>query len=380
VKALVAEEIREGGSVVLNADDPVTVALADRAAVRRRQPVIRFFSLTPGSPVIERHRQAGGPCYEIIEGQLTETEGGQRRPLIGVAELPGAFGGRARHVLANALAAVAACRAAGISAKDIRQGLLTFTPEAANPGRGNIYRAGSSPVILDYGHNAAALAATGQFIADVWGGDPVAAVTLPGDRRDDLLAQTAAAIAGQFGTVVLYEDSDKRGRDPGEMTALIGAALRQARPGIRCEEAENPADALRAALAMAGGAPVLFLYEKLAIAHDALLAVGALPWPEASSPDPSGAGLTVPAAAAPAGPAPSMSAPATPPIVLAPDSTASAASTPAAGQLLAGQVTLTPPGAPASGCGVHATVTGARAGTEGPADGDFVCGCQPYGS
>jgi cyanophycin synthetase len=283
VKALVAEEIRDGGSLVLNADDPATAALAERSAVRRHSPVVRFFSLAPGNPVIDRHRREGGLCYEIIDGQLTETEGSERRALVGVAELPGGFGGKARHLVANALAAVAACRGAGVSVKDIRRALVTFTPEESNPGRANIYRAGASPVIVDYGHNAAALESTGRFVLDVWGGTPVAVITLPGDRRDDLLAQTAAAVAACFATVVIYEDSDKRGREPGEMTALIGAALRQARPDIRCAAAENPADALRDGLALADGGPVLFLYEKLGMALDALQAVGAQPWPEASS-------------------------------------------------------------------------------------------------
>jgi cyanophycin synthetase len=282
VKALVAEEIRDGGSVVLNADDPATAALADRTAVRARTPVLRFFSLTPGNPVIERHKAAGGLCYEVVHGELTEIEGSEQRPLLALRELPGSFGGRARHVVANALAAVAACRAAGVSAKDIRRGLAAFAPGDANPGRANIFRAGTSPVIVDYGHNAAALDATGQFVADVWGGEPVAAVTLPGDRRDDLVVQTAQAIAAWFGTVVLYEDSDKRGRRPGEMLSLVSAALRRARPGIRCELAEDPATALRVAVELAGGAPVLFVYEKLAMAHGALAAAGAEPWPEAS--------------------------------------------------------------------------------------------------
>ena len=214
VKALVAEEIRDGGSVVLNADDLAVAALADRRAVRGHAPVIRYFSQLPGNPVIARHKAAGGLCYEVIDGQLTETEGGEQRLLLAVADLPGAFGGRAAHVVANALAAVAACRAAGVSAKDIGRGLATFTPAEDNPGRGTVYRAGSSPVIVDYGHNAAALQATGRFVREVWGGAPVAVVTLPGDRRDDLLVQTAEAIAAWFGTVVLYEDSDKRGRRP----------------------------------------------------------------------------------------------------------------------------------------------------------------------
>jgi cyanophycin synthetase len=283
VKALVAEEICEGGSVVLNADDMAAAALADRRAVRGRAPVIRLFSLVPGNPVIEQHKAAGGLCYEVIDGHLTETEAGEQRVLLALADLPGAFGGRAAHVVANALAAVAACRAAGVSAKDIARGLATFTPVAENPGRGNIYRAGTTPVVVDYGHNAAALEATGRFVRAVWGGAPVAVVTLPGDRRDDLLVQTAEMIASWFGTVVLYEDSDKRGRAAGQMSALLGSALRSARAGIDCRMAENPADALRMALELAGGEPVLFIYEKLAIAHDALTAVDAQPWPEFDS-------------------------------------------------------------------------------------------------
>jgi cyanophycin synthetase len=283
VKALVAEEIRDGGSVVLNADDPAVVALADRQAVRAHAPVLRYFSSTPGSEVIARHKAAGGPCYEVIDGQLTETEGGERRPLLAVADLPGAYGGRAAHMVANALAAVAACRAAGVSGKDIGRGLAAFTPADDNPGRGSVFRAGASPVIVDYGHNAAALQATGRFVREVWGRAPVAVVTLPGDRREDLLAATAGAIAAWFGTVVLYEDSDKRGRPAGQMLEFLGLALRSARPGIRCSEAENPADALRVGLRLADSGPVLFVYEKLAMAHDALAAVGAEPWPEADS-------------------------------------------------------------------------------------------------
>jgi len=297
VKALVAEEIREGGSVVLNADDPLTAGLASRPAVLVRTPVIRYFSLTPGNEVIERHKAAGGTCYEVIDGALTETEGGEQRALLAVADLPGAFGGRAAHVVANALAAVAAARAAGVGVPDVCDALKTFCPATDNPGRGNVFRAGSSPIIVDYGHNAAALHATGSFVREAFGGAPVAAVTLPGDRRDDLLIKTAEAIAAWFGTVVLYEDSDKRGRLAGQMQELLGSALRSARPGIRCSVAENPVDALRAAVELAAGGPVLFVYEKLSLALDALTAVGAAPWPEADHAVP-GAAAAAEAAAA----------------------------------------------------------------------------------
>jgi cyanophycin synthetase len=284
VKALVAEEIRTGGSVVLNADDPATASLASRQAVLAHAPVIRMFSTAPGSAIIEEHKAAGGICYEMLDGQLVETVMGTRHSLLAVDEMPGAFGGKAKHVIANALAALAACRALGVTVEDCKRGLATFTPGELNPGRGNVYRTATSPVIVDYGHNAAALAATGQFVNEAWGGQLVAAMTLPGDRRDDLLVQSANAVAAWFGKVVLYEDSDKRGRKTGEMLELVGDALHAARPDITCVHAENPADALRTALRLADGGPVLFVYEKLGMAHDALAAVDAVPWPEASCP------------------------------------------------------------------------------------------------
>jgi cyanophycin synthetase len=149
----------------------------------------------------------------------------------------------------------------------------------ANPGRGNVYRAGDQPVIVDYGHNAAALDATGAMITKVWGGEAAAAITLPGDRRDDLVTETAEAIAAWFGKVVVYEDSDKRGRRPGEMQELIGAAMRRVRPDIVWEPAAGPEEALRRAVALADGGPVLFLYEKLAAARAAVAAIGAQAWP-----------------------------------------------------------------------------------------------------
>lgn len=288
VKALVAEAITDGGSVVLNADDPVTTAIAARPAVLRHSPVVRFFSASPGNPVIERHRQAGGLAYEASDGQLTEADGEQQRVIMNIADLPGAFSGRARHVVANALAAIAACRGLGVTVKDIAQALGSFTPAEVNPGRGNVYAVAAgrgaanraAPVLVDYGHNAAALRATGQLVTQVWEGAPAAAVTLPGDRRDDLVAESAHAIAAWFGKVVIYEDDDLRGREPGEMRSMIVSALRQARPGVEIRHADGPDEALREAMALAAGGPVLFLYEKLDSARSALDLVGATPWPE----------------------------------------------------------------------------------------------------
>lgn len=280
VKALVAETVVDGGTVVLNADDPRTAAIATRPAVRGHHPVIRFYGMDGRNPVIVGHRMSGGITCELRGDHLVECRGGEESVLLRAGEIPGSLEGAAVHLVADALAAVAACRALGVSAKDIRRALRTFAPLQANPGRCNIYLVDGSPVVVDYAHNPAALAAMGRMVRQVWDGDPVAALTLPGDRRDDLVAEAAATVAGWFPRVVVYEDHDLRGRHPGEMTGLISAALRRRRPTVTVATATGPAGALRAALDLARpGGPVLFVYEELGPVRDVLASMGATPWP-----------------------------------------------------------------------------------------------------
>jgi cyanophycin synthetase len=143
VEAAVLETAR-GGTVVLNADDPRSAGLAQRPLVRERNPVVRFFSLSGNSPVVMAHRMSGGIACLLRDGQPIEARGGEETVLLHTDELPGSFGGAAAHLIANALAAAAACRALGVSVKDIRRGFATFTPAEANPGRGNVYQVGGS--------------------------------------------------------------------------------------------------------------------------------------------------------------------------------------------------------------------------------------------
>ena len=55
--------------------------------------------------------------------------------------MPIAFGGFARHNIANALAAAGGARALGATIAEVRAGLLDFRPTAgASPGRLNVFR------------------------------------------------------------------------------------------------------------------------------------------------------------------------------------------------------------------------------------------------
>ncbi|MFG2088969.1 MULTISPECIES: cyanophycin synthetase [unclassified Spirillospora] len=278
IKALVAEEIKRGGHLVLNAADPPTAALAARPAVRRRDPVLRYFSLAPDEPVLVEHLRDGGMGYYVHHGWLTEARGDRRTRILPADEVAGSFGGHAAHVVADALAAAAAARALHVPVDVLARALRTFDPHTRNPGRGCVYQVGDNPVVVDYAHNPAAVAAMGAFVERRWGAGGVAAVTLPGDRPDELVTETARAVSGTFGRVVVYEDEDLRGRRSGEMTRLIVQGLREGRPDVRHHPAGDLKGAVTSALDMAEpGEPVLLLYEKLQPVTELLDTLGARP-------------------------------------------------------------------------------------------------------
>jgi cyanophycin synthetase len=276
VKALVAEEIREYGHLVLNADDRHSAGLARRPSVRDRQPVISYFSLCPANPLITEHLRDGGTAYLLDDGDLVEATGAARATLASVHDLAPSLGGQARFMAANVLAAVAAARALGVSVATIRTALESVEPSRDNPGRLETFHVGEVPVVVDYAHNPAALEAVGQFTRERWDRDGVAVLTLPGDRTNDQVADSAQAVACSFDRVVIYEDLDLRDREPGEMAGLIRQALAAARPGIYCEAAASMEQAVTRGVALAGdGDPVLVVYEKLAPVQRLLTGLGA---------------------------------------------------------------------------------------------------------
>jgi cyanophycin synthetase len=208
-----------------------------------------------------------------------QAAGARRSPLIRLNELPGGYGGAAPYEAANALAAVAAARALGAPYATVVDRLNAFDPPVNNPGRGTLLRLGEVSLFVDYAHNPAALAAVLRTLHRLWGPDHcLAAVTLPGDRRDDLLAASAQVLADGVSRVVLYDDEDPRGRAPGEVSALVEREMRSRRPALHSVRVDGYRAAVDRAVRLAApGDVILMLYEKV----DAMLALlgelGAVP-------------------------------------------------------------------------------------------------------
>lgn len=279
VKALVAERVRDGGTLVLNADDPWVRSLADRPGVRADRKRIVWFGTDSRQPTVAAHLGRGGTAYLLQDDWLVQATGARRTRLLRIAEVPGAFGGAAPYAAVNALAAIAAARALGASHEVVTERLTGFDPRLDNPGRGTLLRLGKVMLLVDYAHNPAALATVLRTLHRLYGPRRcVAAVTLPGDRRDDLIAASAQVLADGVDRAALYEDEEPGDRAPGEVRALVEREMRIRRPQLRTVPADGYRAAVQAALGLADpGDVILVLVEKVTPMLRYLEELGAVP-------------------------------------------------------------------------------------------------------
>lgn len=276
IKSLVAERVRDGGTLVLNADDPESSGMADLERVDASRLRVAYFSRSGTAERYCRHVAGGGLGYTVKGGAIVEERGAARRLVARVADVPLLASGTAFQ-LENCLAAVAAAVALGCDLRVVARALATFDSAVHNQGRANLYAMGAGCVVVDYGHNPAAFTASAELGAR-WPGPVVGVVGVPGDRRDDVVLAAARAAAGAFDRLYVREDEDLRGRAPGAVAALMLAEVARVAPRLPCEHVGDALDALqRLAPEVAAGAMLVFYYERFAELHEALLALGARP-------------------------------------------------------------------------------------------------------
>jgi cyanophycin synthetase len=256
VKQVVIEAVPRDGHGVLNADDPLVAGMR-----RHCSGELVWFSMQDGNELVEAHCRRGGRAIVLEDGRLGEgivLRQGRRSTLIApTGAVPATFGGRARMNVANAMAAAAAALAAGAHLHDIRAGLRSFTTSyEVAPGRLNLFEVDGYRVIVDYCHNAAGMRMLGDFVDRLAvppkGGDVIArrrtgVVASPGDRRDKDIRELGEVAARHFDALIVREDRNLRGRQPGEIAELVAAGARAAADdGARCRSLEVVLDELEA--------------------------------------------------------------------------------------------------------------------------------------
>jgi cyanophycin synthetase len=260
IKSLVPERVREGGTIVLNADDERTAALAEADRIRRIPRNIVFFTLQPRNCRVQRHIEAGGTAYFPRNGWIVEARGTVLQPICRIGSIPCTLGGAAQFNLSNALAAVAAGRAMHLDSAILASALSSFVPERENPGRANLYAIQTGYLLLDYGHNPAAIAAIARMLSNWRGRRLTGILGLPGDRLDKVACEAVAAAAHAFDQIIVREDSDLRGRRSGEMAELILREISRLRPECPCTIIPDQQQALRTALSSLQPAELVVMF------------------------------------------------------------------------------------------------------------------------
>ncbi|HEU5090134.1 MAG TPA: cyanophycin synthetase, partial [Roseiflexaceae bacterium] len=223
-------------------------------------PVI-YFSLHAEQHVVLAHLAAGERCVFVRDGWIVFAHGERQDEVVELERVAFTYGGTIQFQVQNALAAAAAAWGAGLNPAIIARALTTFaTDPQLVPGRFNVLEYHGIQVIMDYGHNQAALAALAQAAGALGQRYTVLALGLPGDRRDDDLRATIAQTSAFADEYILYDLRDRRGRRPGEVPELLRAVLPPDRP---CSLAVDQADALRRAWSRVppGGRLVLIIDE-----------------------------------------------------------------------------------------------------------------------
>ncbi len=252
VKAVVTRAVAASGRVVLGADNPPVVALAQTYAFPA--PVV-WFGLSADHPQIHQHLAAGGEAWFVADGQLTRGVGASRTAVVAVSAIPLCFAGRAKYNVANCLAAAALASAMELPDPAIVRGLTGFTA-ADNPGRAQSVEIAGVQVFLDFAHNPEGFASVASVLALLRGhGRMVVSLGLPGDRDAAAIAAVAASVSQLAPDRVLLRDIEHylRGREPGEMPRLITQAL--VAKGLAAETiatVSGEVAALREGLAWAG--------------------------------------------------------------------------------------------------------------------------------
>ena len=258
---LLRAALPDTGSSVLNADDKLVAAMAEHAEGR-----IMYFSRSSTNEIVRKHVKAGGRAAVIEQGvhgeMLTIYDGDRHVPVTWTHLIPATLEGKAKFNVENALAAAAVAYSMGISLEHIRQGLRTFTTSFFQaPGRCNVFDEHPFRVIVDYGHNPAAMTKMVELVQSLRHQRAIGVMMAPGDRKDEAIREIGRIAARAFDVIVAKEDSNRRGRPPGEVARLLreGAVEGGVSPE-KCHELLTEREAIELGLSMAKPGDLLVVF------------------------------------------------------------------------------------------------------------------------
>ncbi|HEX3141046.1 MAG TPA: cyanophycin synthetase, partial [Rhizobacter sp.] len=265
LKRVIVQNVSTTGYAVLNAADPITLAMASHSPGG-----VILFAVDGQHPALVAHR-AQGKRSVFVEGDDIVAVEGPARARLSLREVPLTRGGSIGFQVENTLASVAAVWGCGLPFEAVRSGLASFVNDADNaPGRFNVMDYRGATVIADYGHNPDAMRALVGAVNAMPAKRRSVVISAAGDRRDEDIREQTQILGAAFDSVLLYQDAAQRGRADGEVIGLLREGLRGAKRTSQVEEIRGEFVAIdRALAALQPGDLCLVLVDQVdeALAH-----------------------------------------------------------------------------------------------------------------
>ena len=258
VKRVVSKALDADGLLVLNADDPSSLASPGHAAT------VAWFSLDDGHPKLVAHRASGGLTCAVRSDRMLLSQGGVSHDLGSVAAMPLSANGVASYNIANIAAAALAAFGLGLPIQIIASVLQHFGHSIDdNPGRLERHEIGGIRLLMDYAHNPAGLDGLLSVARAERGTGRVGLLLGQAGNRLDADLGALAAVAAEHAPdlfVLKGIDGYGRGRLDDETAHILRSELQ--RRGVddsRLRFAVREIDAVREAMSWARPGDLLVL-------------------------------------------------------------------------------------------------------------------------
>lgn len=244
VKATVVKSIKKDGWAVLNAEDEQCMKIANDLNCN-----IAYFAMDEEHPTAKRLSKEGKIVAVYENGFITIKKGEWKIRIERATHVPLTLGGKARFMIANALAATLAAYLWGFKTEDISLSLQTFIPSVAQtPGRMNIFAFKKFKVLIDFAHNPAGYRAVEDYLGNVEANKKIGIIAGVGDRRDEDIRECATIAARMFDHIIIRQEKHLRGRTEEEINGLILDGIAAAGKKVTYEIITKEVEAIRHAI------------------------------------------------------------------------------------------------------------------------------------
>ncbi|WP_298904405.1 cyanophycin synthetase [uncultured Psychroserpens sp.] len=226
VKAVVPETVLPDGYAILNADDDLVYDMR-----RNVDCNVALFSMDETNPRVKALQRLNGITAVYENGFVTICRGEWKMRLMKAEHIPLTYGGKAKFMIQNVLAAVLAAHVQGISIEDMKAALETFIPSASQtPGRLNLFKFNNFTILLDYAHNPAGMRALQKFTDELEATVKVGIIAGIGDRRVEDNNEMGAIAAEMFDEIIIRQDKRLRGKTEEELIKMLDDGIKMKDP------------------------------------------------------------------------------------------------------------------------------------------------------